>query len=237
MTASRAATDYGAPEVPSYTGVVVGIGHQKRQGKDTVGAVLADFVGARTTSFAGALKVVTAAALTADPPIDPELAARLVAEGVEAVKASDPRLRGFLIALGNAVRDVVHPDTWVDVVTGRCMADPDKHWVITDVRYPNEAAAVRRLGGLLVKVERPGEPVASDPADDALAGFSGWDLVVTNDGTLEDLRATVVRDLVPAVLGRAKERQERRCPGPASVVSRPPIFERAGCGPVQGVRS
>jgi len=147
---------------------------------------------------------VAVAALTADPPIDPALAALLVADGIEAVKASDPRLRQLLIALGNAVRDAVHPDTWVRVVTERCLADPDKHWVITDVRYPNEAAAVRRMGGLLVKVERPGEAVASDAADDALAGFWGWDLVVTNDGTLDDLRATVARDLVPAVLGRAR---------------------------------
>lgn len=207
--AQERAHPYGAPEVPSSSGVVIGIGHQKRQGKDTVGTILADLVGARTTSFAGALKTVTSKALTADPPIDAALAARLAAEGLEAVKASDPRLRQFLIALGNAVRDVVHPDTWVHVVTERCLADPGKHWVITDVRYRNEVEAVRRLGGLLVKVERPGEAVASDAADDALAGFCGWDLIVTNDGTLDDLGATVARDLVPAVLRRSRENQER----------------------------
>lgn len=68
----------------------------------------------------------------------------------------------------------------------------DKH-VITDVRFPNEAAMVRQLDGQIWQIQRPdyeagGTGHASDTAGDEF----GPDLVVTNGGSLEDLRATVL---------------------------------------------
>lgn len=60
-------------------------------------------------------------------------------------------------------------------------------FIITDVRYPNEAAAIKSWGGKLVKVIRLDAPKSDDVADSALAGFEGWDLTIHNDGTLDDL--------------------------------------------------
>ena len=65
--------------------------------------------------------------------------------------------------------------------------------VITDVRFPNEAAMVRQLGGQIWQIKRPGYKAggtghASDTAGDEFAP----DMVVTNSGSLEDLRATVL---------------------------------------------
>lgn len=65
--------------------------------------------------------------------------------------------------------------------------------VLTDVRFPNEAAMVRQLGGQIWQIKRPGYEAggtghASDTAGDEFAP----DRVVTNGGSLEDLRATVL---------------------------------------------
>lgn len=65
--------------------------------------------------------------------------------------------------------------------------------VITDVRFPNEAAMVRQLGGQIWQIKRPGYEAggtghASDTAGDEFAP----DRVIRNEGGLEDLRATVL---------------------------------------------
>ena len=64
---------------------------------------------------------------------------------------------------------------------------------ITDVRFPNEAAMVRQLGGQIWQIRRPGYEAggtghASDTAGDEFAP----DLTVTNGGSLDDLRTTVL---------------------------------------------
>lgn len=69
----------------------------------------------------------------------------------------------------------------------------DESVVLTDVRFPNEAAMVRQLGGQIWQIRRPGYEAggtghASDTAGDEFAP----DLVVTNGGSLEDLRAAVL---------------------------------------------
>lgn len=61
--------------------------------------------------------------------------------------------RDFLIDLGNLYRKY-RPTFWVDVVAETIKQNPDKNYVITDVRYPNEAAAIKSVGGLMVRIER-----------------------------------------------------------------------------------
>ena len=70
---------------------------------------------------------------------------------------------------------------------------PDGDAVITDVRFPNEAALVRQLGGQLWQIRRPGyEAGGTGHASDTDGSEFAPDLVVTNGGSLEDLRATVL---------------------------------------------
>lgn len=68
----------------------------------------------------------------------------------------------------------------------------DESVVLTDVRFPNEAAMVRQLGGQIWQIRRPGYEAggtghASDTAGDEFAP----DRIVVNSGSLDDLRATV----------------------------------------------
>lgn len=65
----------------------------------------------------------------------------------------------------------------------------DKH-VITDVRFPNEAALVRQLGGQLWQIRRPGyEAGGTGHASDTDGGKFGPGVILQNFGSLDDLRA------------------------------------------------
>lgn len=106
-------------------------------------------------------------------------------------------VRGFLQKLGTeAMRDVIHPEIWVNAlfadynpglssrqIVMDALSDTDKkmtskeslpNWIVTDVRFPNEAEAIVERGGLLIKVFRPGklkvwfnDRVNSDEEDDS----------------------------------------------------------------------
>lgn len=119
---------------------------------------------------------------------------------VDAIKACDlahyidsevlsPRM--ILQLLGTeGGRELLHPNVWVNAL----FADfkPESKWIITDVRFPNEADRVRKEGGLLLKVVRDGIP-SNDThlSETALDNYSQWDAIVYNNGTKEDLYNSV----------------------------------------------
>lgn len=97
-----------------------------------------------------------------------------------------PRLLMQLIGT-ECVRTIIHPNAWVNAL----FADynSDKKWVITDTRFPNEANRIKELGGVMVRIERPencGMVVSNHESETALDNYD-FDIVITNDGTIEDL--------------------------------------------------
>jgi hypothetical protein len=70
--------------------------------------------------------------------------------------------------------------------------------VVDDVRFPNEAAIVRRLGGELWRVERPGtERGTSHASEGELDDYPLFDRRVVNDGSLLQLYGEVQRVISP----------------------------------------
>ena len=119
-------------------------------------------------------------------------------EGWENMKAIE-EVRLFLQEQGTSARDLIHTDIWVRPVLSwaRFMIEGGHPVAITDVRFPNEAVAIKRAGGILVKINRPYyDPVLDDPyilvpehpSEHALDDWDDWDLVIDNDGTLEEFR-------------------------------------------------
>ena len=85
------------------------------------------------------------------------------------------------------------PDYFVNSLLWAIQNDGKTDHVITDVRFPNEAALVRQLGGQLWQIRRPGYEAggtghASDTAGDEFAP----DVVLENFGSLDDLHRTVL---------------------------------------------
>lgn len=105
-------------------------------------------------------------------------------------------VREFLQRLGtDAMRDGLHPNTWanafwVDYVDQK---PEDRfsniiypNWIITDVRFPNEAKSVLDHGGILIRVNRDGD-TGNHPSETALDDWEDWDYVIDNNGTIDHL--------------------------------------------------
>lgn len=158
--------------------MLIGLGHAARVGKDTCAGILVDHHDFQRVAFADILKEFV---YRTHPDV-----ARVVDEiGWEEAKVAYPWVRQVLIDVGNVARQLLGEDVWVNAAFARTTAE---RIAITDMRYPNEARAIRERGGLLVKVTRPGVCPLDNVADQALADFDGWDAVIVNDGSIDDLQ-------------------------------------------------
>ena len=191
---------------------VIGISGYARSGKDTLGAILTK-EGYDRVSFADNIK----AALYVLNPVVGDQANRnknglsiesedtFNAESIrikniiddigwEQAKAVYPETRALLQRLGTEVgRSIAGKDIWVNLSFD---AVPDgSKVVVTDCRYPNEADAIKKLGGRVWRVERPGvTAVNTHVSETAMDGYP-FDYVFNNDGSIEALGSQVSRIL------------------------------------------
>lgn len=170
--------------------LLVGLSGYARSGKDTACAGLVEHAGFVRLAFADAVRTALAAI---DPlvPYGDELVrtSTLVATcGWDIAKAGD-EVRSLLQRVGaEGGRQVHGEDAWVDVA----MRAADHRTVFSDVRFPNEADAIRSLGGIVVRINRPGVgPANGHTSETALDNYE-FDFVVTNAGTVGQLQAAVV---------------------------------------------
>lgn len=173
---------------------LIGLCGFARSGKDTIGSYLAGRHNYERQAFADKLRLL---AEDLDPWVSDEdcithirYSEALASHGYEKAKDEFPEIRRFLVALGKGVRDVLGQNTWVDAVLPDALPDDHAPLVITDVRYPNEAARIRRLGGEVWYVVRRGVGPANDEEDESIGGILQrglWDVVLTNSGTVQDL--------------------------------------------------
>ena len=119
-----------------------------------------------------------------------------------------PTPRLFLQLLGTeAGRQIIHPNIWVNAlfsnykplntiskintITGKFIGtdiDAYPKWIITDMRFPNEVEAVATRNGLLIRIEsKRCNYDDKHPSETALDNFQGFDEIIYNDGTIEEL--------------------------------------------------
>jgi hypothetical protein len=92
-------------------------------------------------------------------------------------------IRDFLQILGtDAVRNNLHEDAWVIALMHEYR--PDSRWIITDVRFFNECAAIKEKGGIIVRVDR-GRPVNRHPSETAIDDYP-FDEVIHNNGGIDE---------------------------------------------------
>ena len=90
-------------------------------------------------------------------------------------------------------RSCVHPNLWEMLAESqaRGLISSGFDVIFDDVRFPNEAEMIRRLGGELWLVDRPGVAYAGDHASEGALVDLMPDAVINNSGSLEDLQAIV----------------------------------------------
>lgn len=155
------------PQAPS----IIGLSGYAQAGKDSIGAVLVAEYGFERISFADALKDMLYA-LNPRLDVDWRIANQVDSYGWERAKSVDPEVRRLLQRLGTeAGRNVLGADIWVQ--TAMKKVKPGGKYVFTDVRFPNEAEAIRALSGQMWRVTRDNHAPANDhPSETALDGYA-----------------------------------------------------------------
>lgn len=87
-------------------------------------------------------------------------------------------------------RNCIHQDLWVDIA--RLRLTKFSRVCVDDVRFPNELNMLKSMGIILVKIERSNLRADAHLSDTALCGFSNWDYVIKNNGSLEQLCSKVL---------------------------------------------
>lgn len=185
---------------------LVGLMGKKRSGKDSFAATLVQERGFERFAFADPLKE---AALALDPFIGskwdgfwhgrdvddvddvPRLSDLVESEGWEAAKEW-PEVRRILQNFGVGIR-AIDEDFWLRTTLTRAL-DARNPAVITDVRFPNEADAIRENGGTLVRIFRPGLDSSDSHASETALDDYEPDVTVMNVGTLDEL-ASIARSM------------------------------------------
>lgn len=171
--------------------LLVGLGYKARSGKDTVASHLVNHHGFQKIAFADALKDAARCifSLTQEQMYGDDK------ERLDPFWQDTPR--NILQKLGTeCLRRGYRDDVWIKAAFRKMQQVGGDRWVITDVRFPNEAYAVMKAGGYLVRVDRDEALRAqigttSHASETALDVFVRWDDVIQNNGTLNQLRYSV----------------------------------------------
>lgn len=93
-------------------------------------------------------------------------------------------VRELLQKLGTeAMRNGLHTNAWVNATFANFKSS--SRWLVTDVRFPNEAVAIIEKGGILIRLERNSD-TGDHPSETALDNYD-FNIVIKNTGTLSEL--------------------------------------------------
>ncbi len=191
---------------------IIGVCGKKRHGKDSVGRILKSQYGFKQTAFADAVKRVAmdVYGLSWDQCYGEEQ------EKEDLIPYWDMSPRQIMQLIGTEVGRNIHKDTWVrHTLNNISAAAAGQHylrrddvnreffrskqlcskWVITDVRFPNEAEAIWSQGGQIWKVQRPGSSSEDAHASETSVDLITPDITIQNDGSLEDLSRKVFQNM------------------------------------------
>jgi len=165
--------------------MIIGISGKARSGKDAIATYLTTEHGFQRRALADSLKDAARSIFGWD---DDHVHGTLK-ETVDRFWGFSPRWA--LQKMGTeAMRDNFSEDVWIRSLRKYIDTHSGKPFVVPDVRFPDEAQAIRDWGGILIRITRPGiEPVGIDGhvSETALDDWRDWDFVVDNDGDLSDL--------------------------------------------------
>lgn len=186
---------------------LIGISGKRRSGKSTLGDVLKQQFGYVPLSLAAPLKSMVREhfGLTEDQtdgvfkeqPTQYERESGVA--GFHPIVARYWTPRQIMIDMGRFYRSV-DPQYWIRRLVKQVEATPQaqtKTYVITDIRFRNEADWLRKHNGFLVRLEREevftGVPI-DDPSENELDNYDSFDLVIHEyrNRTMDDMDVTAM---------------------------------------------
>lgn len=173
--------------------MIIGLGFKARAGKDTVGAYLVHKYGFVQESFAYPLKEYIGKKIFG---FNEKQLYGSLKEVVDPVWGKTPR-QILQLAGTDALRNKVHNDVWVISMKRKVrehMNMGNQFVVITDVRFKNEAQMIKDMGGVVIRVHRDFPDQISNTKHSSeleLENYDGWNHIINNNGTLDELFAQV----------------------------------------------
>lgn len=174
---------------------IIGLSGWARTGKDTVAEHLVAAHGFKRMAFADPMRE---ALLRLDPMVDAAAGFSIrVSDAIEkygwdGYKESPYGLeiRALLQLLGTEVgRQMLGENVWVDYAM-KSIQDAD-NIVFTDVRFKNEAQAIKDAGGSVIRIERDGVGPANEHISEHDLDQWDFDATIFNDLSIEHLHANV----------------------------------------------
>jgi dephospho-CoA kinase len=164
---------------------LIGIAGRARSGKDTVANFIIAAIGGYRYSFADPIRAMLAP-LGVDMN-DPYWQARKE----DVIPALGVSPRRMMQTLGTEWgRNLINPDLWLVMAHQRLLRN-GPGMVISDVRFENEAAWIRKHGGRIIHVIRPEAKAVEAHASEDGIEMLDTDAQLFNSGTLEELQLTV----------------------------------------------
>ena len=180
-------TDEELGITPNYN--LIGLTGYAQSGKDTIASILVEKYGYSRIAFADKIRdfLYGINPMVACSPTG-YLQDLVNLVGWDKAK-QEPQVRRLLQDLGISARDLISEDIWVNAALSS--VSKDQRVVVTDVRFENEAAMIKSMGGQLWRVKRSGVgPVNDHVSESEMDGYK-VDQIFVNNGTREELQALI----------------------------------------------
>lgn len=190
--------------------MLIGISGKKQSGKNTVGVILQCLY--ENATFEQIEDTIDAGLMIYDPK-DMELvsfasklkeiASNLIGssywefEGQIFKDEKNPLIgitnREILQKIGTSFRKLFGEDIWIKVLFKYLeYKGLDKNYIITDVRYKNEAKAIKERGGILIRVNRNTDSNDTHQSEVDLDDYDKFDFIIDNNGSVKELIKKVI---------------------------------------------
>lgn len=175
--------------------MIIGLTGYAQSGKDTVAKILVENYGYTRVAFADKIREF----LYETNPMYDSIAgeplfvkAKVDRDGWEVAKQS-PHIRRLLQNSGVAARKVFGDSFWVHEAMKSMLNDPrpDMNYVITDVRFLNEADMIRANDGQIWRIKRIGVDAVNAHVSESQMDDYPVDQIFTNNTSIEDLELMV----------------------------------------------
>lgn len=115
-------------------------------------------------------------------------------------------VRDLLIAIGDGCRKTVHPNIWVNALLSDYNTDNNPKWIVNDLRYKNEAKALKRLAEqnndqcFLIRINSDRVQIIDNDSETDLDDYTGFDFYIENnkDTSVEALE-NQVKDIIEKI--------------------------------------
>ena len=183
--------------------MIIGLSGYAGSGKDEVAKTLVEEYGFTRIAFADKIRelVYEMNPLVGFTANEPSHLRHLVDNADWDTAKQNHLVRKYLQDLGVGARKVFGEHFWVHEAMKTMLNDPrpDMNYVITDVRFLNEADMVKANHGQVWRVERPGVEAVNSHISEHALDYWEFDQVINNGGSIEEL-TDLVRNRIGLLL-------------------------------------